>query len=811
MPTKYSWLLTILLFSFFSACSSYRVLLHEPTPRVSQIEPQPEVLNTSITRTSEPNYFKIQIALILDTSGSMENLLEQAKAEFWYLVDELLYAYQDYGDPVLEIALLEYGNKDLGARNAYMRIVTPLTQELDWVSSELYNLVPRGKYEYCGEAIQLAAERLAWSEYPEDVRMIFIAGNESFRQGMTRPQIAINQANEWGIRVNTIFCGDYDEGIRLGWEDGALQGGGTYTAINMYQDVAWYNTPYDAQICDLNAQLNLTYIPYGTRGNYYWDRFRQQDEWAGRYGNSNLCIRTLVKSNYYYWNANWDLVDAYASGRVDCRLIPDEEWPRDLRRLSWSERESILIQKVAERKRIQNRLRDLSQMRRKQVRIIAEREERRPNTVSSAIIRSTRQEVRRPAPGSKRPDLSLESRRPVSDRTISPPARSPRQSTSGRTVEQRDPQNRIPQTQQRQADITTRPDRQRMERQDERRQAQPQVIGRRIENQPIEKNQQEARRKVIEHHTAQERARREQQQQEAGRRADEQRAAQERARREQQQQEARRRADEQRAAQERARREQQQQEARRRADEQKATLERARREQQQQEARRRADEQKATLERARREQQQQEARKRTDEQRAAQERARREQQQQEARKRADDQRAALERARREQQQQEARRRADEQRAAQERARREQQQQEARRRADEQHAAQERARREQQQQEARRRADEQRAAQERARREQQQQEARRRADEQRAAQERARREQQQQEARRRADEQRAAQECARREQQQQEARRRADEQRATQERARRERQQQEANKRAAESKSRLQSIQSRKKR
>ena len=758
------WLPALLVFFFLSACGSYRVLSHDPSPPLSRVEARPHLPPLPITQTPGQDYFKIQIALILDTSGSMENLLEQAKAEFWYLVDELVYAYRDYGDPILEIALLEYGNKDLGARNGYMRVVVPLTQELDWISSELYNLVSRGKHEYCGEAISLATEGLAWSEHPEDIQMIFIAGNESFMNGMTHPRAAISRAYEWGITVNTIFCGDYDRGIELGWEDGAIWGGGTYSAINMYQDVAWYDTPYDARICELNAQFNLTYIPYGAQGSYYWDRFRRQDEWAGRYGNSNLCIRTLVKSNYYYWNTNWDLVDAYGSGRVDCRLIPDEDWPRDLRRLSWPEREKVLIRKVAERERIRKELRELGNQRRNRIRIIAEKEEVKKNTVSRAIVRSSRSETGNRQPVSQRPQSS---RRPTSRTEETRPERQP-QAPNRRSSVSRNQEERAPVQQRDQSEAKRRTDQQESDR-----------TANRLEQQ--RKEEAEARRRTDQQRAKREKARLEQQRQEeaeARRRTEQQRAERERARLEQQRQEeaeARRRTEQQRAERERARLEQQRQEeaeARRRIEQQRAEREKARLEQQRQEeaeARRRAEQQRAEREKARLEQQRQEeaeARRRTEQQRVERERARLEQQRQEeaeARRRADQQRAEQERARREQQQQEeARRRADQQRAEQEHARREQQrQEEARRRADQQRAEQERARREQQrQEEARRRADQQRAEQERARREQQrQEEARRRADQQRAEQERARREQQrQEEARRRADQERARQQA-----------------------------------------------------
>ena len=55
----------------------------------------------------------IKVALILDTSNSMDGLIDQAKSQLWSVVNELAKARCDGQIPDLEIALYEYGNDQL--------------------------------------------------------------------------------------------------------------------------------------------------------------------------------------------------------------------------------------------------------------------------------------------------------------------------------------------------------------------------------------------------------------------------------------------------------------------------------------------------------------------------------------------------------------------------------------------------------------------------------------------------------------------------------------------------------------------------
>src|SRR4051812_17500175 len=159
----------------------------------------------------------IQVALLLDTSNSMDGLINQARTQLWTIVNEFARTKQDGQTPVLQVALYEYGNSGLPASGGYIRQVLALSDDLDKVSEKLFALTTNGGDEYCGQVIQVATKDLAWSTSPKVYRAIFIAGNEPFTQGTVDYHQSCAEAIKRGIIVNTIHCGSSSEGLTTGW------------------------------------------------------------------------------------------------------------------------------------------------------------------------------------------------------------------------------------------------------------------------------------------------------------------------------------------------------------------------------------------------------------------------------------------------------------------------------------------------------------------------------------------------------------------------------------------------------------------
>lgn len=305
----------------------------------------------------------IKVALILDTSNSMDGLIDQAKSQLWSVVNELSTAKCDGDTPDIEIALYEYGNDGLPMLEGYIRLVTPFTSDLDLISEKLFSLRTNGGSEFCGQVIESSLKELDWEDYPKDLKLIFIAGNEPFDQGNVSYKKVCKIASEKDITINTIFCGDYNEGVNTFWKDGACLGGGDY--LNIDQDCSYVHivSPYDDRIMKLNDDLNNTYVAYGYDGNDMFERQAEQDANAYALNAAAAYKRVSSKSKSVYKNAHWDLVDASEEESFNIEDIPEKDLPDEMKNMDKDEKLQYITGKKKVRYNIQKEISILSKQR----------------------------------------------------------------------------------------------------------------------------------------------------------------------------------------------------------------------------------------------------------------------------------------------------------------------------------------------------------------------------------------------------------------------------------------------------------------
>ncbi len=309
---------------------------------------------------------KIQMAIILDTSNSMDGLIDQTRNQLWQVINEFSTARQQGMTPVLEIALYEYGNDSNSIRAGYVRKLSGFTSELDAVSEGLFSLTTNGGSEFSGFAIQTAVNNLQWSQSDSDIKTIFIAGNEAFTQGPVDYRKAIGLAGHHGITINTIHAGNHQEGINHSWQAGAILAGGDYMSIDTDQQVVHIVAPQDKQIVELNARLNETYVPYGDQGKKKIQRQVQQDAYSSGISAGLLAKRAESKTSSFYRNSKWDLVDAIEEGEVDAKTLAqleDAALPAPMKGLSSKQKLIYVKQKAAERETIKQQIAELSHSR----------------------------------------------------------------------------------------------------------------------------------------------------------------------------------------------------------------------------------------------------------------------------------------------------------------------------------------------------------------------------------------------------------------------------------------------------------------
>jgi hypothetical protein len=344
------------------------------------------------TTKTDPNTRNIQVALLLDTSNSMDGLIDQAKAQLWEIVNELSYAKCGHNKIKLEIALYEYGNDGLPSQEGFIRQVLPFSDDLDNISKELFALTTNGGNEYCGKVINTSINQLGWKKNNDPLKLIFIAGNEPFTQGPVDYKDAATDALEKDITINTIFCGNYKQGIQTMWKHSADITNGEYSAIDHNRETIHVATPYDDIILELNHKLNGTYIYYGHQGAQKRELQAEQDNNARSYSDANAVSRTVSKSSGFYENKSWDLIDAAEDEAFEVEKVAKDELPKELKEKSKAELKQYIAEKSKTRKEIQQKIKELNK---KRVLYIKENSKKDDTNLEAALLNAIKKQGRK--------------------------------------------------------------------------------------------------------------------------------------------------------------------------------------------------------------------------------------------------------------------------------------------------------------------------------------------------------------------------------------------------------------------------------
>lgn len=331
-------------------------------PEVAELtEVIPEVVPAPPVDPGAPRH--IDVVLAIDTSGSMDDLLDSTRARLWDIVNGI-----DARDPEAElrVGLIAFGSPAYGHENGFVKVVSPLTTDLDAVYAAAFGLTIDGGDEFVGQALQQATRGLDWTptDDPDDRRLLFVAGNESANQGPVDALHAVGTARRQGILVSTLFAGAHDAGQDLGWESVARLGGGRYLAIEAADSARGVvQTPYDDRLQELNQAINDTYLAYGATGRAKLDRMNANDARARSMGSGALSSRIAAKGSSKFKTASWDLVSAAEDQTVDLADLKDDALPEVLQGLDAATRKAKVGELAAQRREAQSEIQELQKQR----------------------------------------------------------------------------------------------------------------------------------------------------------------------------------------------------------------------------------------------------------------------------------------------------------------------------------------------------------------------------------------------------------------------------------------------------------------
>ena len=348
---------------------------HQAPPAAASVS-----LVSAIQRAMPPSPEKdsvqdtVQIALLLDTSSSMDGLINQARSHLWKMVDQMGGMQRIVNGKLrtvkVELALYEYGNDTISAQDGYIRQVLPLTGDLDSVSEKLHALFTNGGSEFAGQAIKSAVEQLQWSSDPDAMKFVFIAGNESFTQGPITAQVAMELAAKKDINVQLILCGQPAEAWEdQTWVEAAKVAKSDLMTIDQNHVAAVIPAPQDDEILRLGDELNSTYIAYGRAGQAAMQRQKAADLSSAKMSKKVAVERMQLKTKKSYDNGNWDLVDASDKKANFLEVAKEEDLPPEMQGKTLEEKRAMVAEAAKKRAELKAKIAKLEAERAEYLRI----------------------------------------------------------------------------------------------------------------------------------------------------------------------------------------------------------------------------------------------------------------------------------------------------------------------------------------------------------------------------------------------------------------------------------------------------------
>jgi len=314
----------------------------------------PAAAHDETEKTAAPRV--VDLAICLDTSGSMSGLIDSARRKIWAIVNDLALAKPT---PRLRVALLTYGNSGHPEGAGWVRVHSDFTEDLDRISQLLFSFKTNGGTELVGRVLQTSLQSLQWQPDKGALKLIVVAGNESADQDKKVSfRDVCREAIARGIMVNSIYCVRNEDVIDT-WREIARLSDGHFAAIDQDEGTVDVATPFDEELAALSKSLNSTYVAFGEHGDEGKKQQRVQDANAEGLSGGAAADRAKAKSGRLY-RAAWCLVDATRNDEVKLEDVPDSDLPEAMRGMTLDEKKAYLKEQLEKRTGIQKQIAELN-------------------------------------------------------------------------------------------------------------------------------------------------------------------------------------------------------------------------------------------------------------------------------------------------------------------------------------------------------------------------------------------------------------------------------------------------------------------
>jgi hypothetical protein len=300
----------------------------------------------------------IEVAFVLDTTGSMSGLLEGAKQKIWSIANQLATAQPA---PEIRIGLLAY--RDRG--DDYVTRVFDLTDDIDSIYGHLRQLQADGggdTPESVNRALHDAVTKLSWSPGSDHYKVIFLVGDApphlDYADDVPYAQ-SVAAARDAHIALNTIQCGAMVATTPV-WREIAQLGHGQFAAIAQDGAMASLETPLDEELAGLSRRLAETVVAYGSAERKAEFRAKRLGVREASAPVAASRLSYLSKKGGKVVSGRSDLVDAVTAGETNLDFLDTAALPVEMQRMAPAERHDYVKEKAQERADLKQSIDELS-------------------------------------------------------------------------------------------------------------------------------------------------------------------------------------------------------------------------------------------------------------------------------------------------------------------------------------------------------------------------------------------------------------------------------------------------------------------
>lgn len=347
------FVVTALAVVFYPAASNVVV--------AKKIEPTPVLPVLPVSQA--PN---IEVVFVLDTTGSMGGLIHAAKEKIWSIASSMAAAKPA---PTIKMGLVAY--RDRG--DDYVTQVVNLSDDLDSMYARLMDYQASGGGdgpESVNQALHDAVHKISWSNDQQSYKVIFLLGDApphmDYQDDVKYPE-TLKLAKQRGIVVNAIQCGENGSTLPI-WQQIAQLGNGRYFQVEQAGGAVAIDTPFDARIAELSAELDETRLYYGD-ASFQEEKQRKVKATEKLHTEASIASRARrgifnsTKAGLENLFGEGELLSDIEAGRVDAEDVPVQSLPEPMQAMSKEERREYIEENSTKRAELQQQIQELAEQR----------------------------------------------------------------------------------------------------------------------------------------------------------------------------------------------------------------------------------------------------------------------------------------------------------------------------------------------------------------------------------------------------------------------------------------------------------------